>query len=100
MGVNTAVNACDPTASAEVDVVVDAMPSETVTGAPRVVAPSMNCTVPEAVEGVTAAIRVTGAPWAMADGVSAALATCTAVARGTSGLLGSAVTLDCVGLGT
>src|ERR1700709_470451 len=94
VGMNTAVSACDPTTSAEVEVVADAMPLVTVAGVPKGVVPSMNCTVPTATGGVTAAISVTGAPWAIADGVSAALATCTAVAWATSELLAGAAPLD------
>jgi hypothetical protein len=60
VGMNTAVSWCPPTAN--VDVVVDATPLLTITGLPRLMAPSLNWTVPAAVAGVTAAISVTGVP--------------------------------------
>ena len=56
-GVNTAVNWCAP--AANVDVVPDAVPLLTITGLPRLVAPSLNCTVPVAVAVVTVALSVT-----------------------------------------
>ncbi len=57
-GPNTAVSRCDPPDN--VDVVADAVPLETVTGIPRSVAPSLNCTLPAATDGVTDAVNVTG----------------------------------------
>jgi hypothetical protein len=58
--VNTAVNWCAPTAN--VDVVPDAAPLLTITGFPRLAIPSLNCTVPVAVVGVTVANSDTGVP--------------------------------------
>src|SRR5947209_5877847 len=57
-GMNTAVSECDPTASA-VDG-ADAMPLLTGTRTPRLVAASLNCTLPIAVAGETVAVKVTG----------------------------------------
>jgi hypothetical protein len=59
VGVNTAVNWCDPTASIGAD--PTAVPLLTVTGLPRLAVPSLNCTVPAAA-GVTVAVNVTGLP--------------------------------------
>ena len=64
-GANTAVSERDPTAN--VDVVPDAVPLLTATGLPRLVVPSLNCTVPVAVAGVIVAVSVTGVPWATGD---------------------------------
>src|SRR5882672_4026792 len=58
--VNTAVSECVPTVSAEV--LVAAVPPETVTGLPRLLAPSLNCTEPAAEDGVTVAVSVTEVP--------------------------------------
>ena len=55
LGVKTAFSVCAPTAS--VASVVAAVPPVTVTGEPMLVAPSSNCTVPEAV-GLTVAVKV------------------------------------------
>jgi hypothetical protein len=60
VGVNTAVNWCDPTVN--VMVVCDALPLLTATAVPTLVAPSRNCTVPAAAVGVTAAFSVTVLP--------------------------------------
>jgi hypothetical protein len=60
VGVNTAVSWCGP--AIKVDVDPEAPPLLTVTGLPRVVAPSLNCTLPTAVAGVIVAVSVTGAP--------------------------------------
>jgi hypothetical protein len=60
LGVNTAVSWCDPTVN--VDVIPDAAPLLTITGLPRLVVPSLNCTVPAAIAGVIAAVSVTGLP--------------------------------------
>ena len=60
VGVNTAISWCDP--AANVDVVTDAAPLVTVSGVPRLVVPSLNCTVPAAFAGVIAAVSVTGVP--------------------------------------
>lgn len=70
VGVNTAVSWCGPIASS--DVVPDATPLPTITGLPRSVAPSLNCTVPTAVAGVTVAVSVTGVFWATGEGGEAA----------------------------
>ena len=59
LGVKTAFSVCAPTASAAS--VVDAVPPLTVTGEPMLVAPSKNCTVPEAV-GLTVAVKVRFVP--------------------------------------
>jgi len=59
-GVKTALRLWVPTVSELVDVV--ATPPETVTGAPMFAAPSLNCTVPVAVEGATVAVRFTVVP--------------------------------------
>lgn len=61
---NTAVRECEPTVNA--DVLPDALPLLTRTGLPRVVIPSLNCTVPPAI-GVTVAVSATGAPGATGD---------------------------------
>src|SRR5918997_2126211 len=62
-GVNTAVKWCGPGANIDVD--PDAVPLVlTGTGAPMLVVPSMNCTVPTAVDGVMVAVSITGVPWA------------------------------------
>jgi hypothetical protein len=53
VGMNTAVNWCAPTANE--DVVPDAAPLLTITGLPRLVTPSLNCTVPVAAAGLTVA---------------------------------------------
>jgi len=66
LGVNTAFSGCDPTVN--VDVVPDAVPLLTITGLPRVVVPSLNCTVPAAVTGLTAAVSVRGTFGAMGEG--------------------------------
>ncbi|MGH8623755.1 MAG: hypothetical protein ACREYC_00225 [Gammaproteobacteria bacterium] len=39
------------------------MPLLTVTGLPMLAVPSLNCTVPTDVAGVTLAVSVTGVPW-------------------------------------
>src|SRR5918998_1877304 len=62
VGVNTAVNWCGP--GANIDVEPDAVPLVlTVTGSPMLVVPSLNCTVPTAVDGVMVAVSITGVPW-------------------------------------
>src|SRR5438309_602601 len=53
---------CGPVAN--IDVVCDAVPLLTLTGAPTLVDPSLNCTVPAAVGRVTLALNVTAVPWA------------------------------------
>src|SRR3979409_2442004 len=53
---------CGPVAN--IDVVCDAVPLLTVTGAPILRGPSLNCTVPAAVARVTLALNVTAVPWA------------------------------------
>ncbi len=60
VGVKTAVRLCAPAANEEV--VVWATPPETATAAPIFVAPSLNCTVPAALDGVTVAFSVTVVP--------------------------------------
>jgi hypothetical protein len=45
-------------------VVCDAVPLLTLTGAPILMGPSLNCTVPAAVGRVTLALNVTAVPWA------------------------------------
>jgi hypothetical protein len=66
VGVNIAVSRCDPTAN--LDVLPDAVPSlETVTGLPRLVTPSLNCTVPTASAGLILAVNVTRLPWATGE---------------------------------
>jgi hypothetical protein len=61
VGVNTAVMEC--VAVDNVVVAADvALPLVTVTGLPRVAVPSMNCTEPAAVFGVTVAVNVTEVP--------------------------------------
>lgn len=60
VGVNTAVSECDPTPNAVV--VPDAVPLVTLTGLPRLAVPSLNCTVPTAVAGLTATVSVTWVP--------------------------------------
>jgi hypothetical protein len=62
VGVNTAISRCDPAAS--IDVVCDALPLLTCTGAPTFMAPSLNCTVPAAGGWETVALNVTAVPWA------------------------------------
>ena len=57
---NTPLIVWVPTASE--DVVVDAVPDETVTGLPMGVEPSSNCTVPVTVEGVISAVSVSLVP--------------------------------------
>lgn len=64
-GVNTAVSWRDPTANC--DMVPDAVPFLTTAGEPRSVVPSLNCTAPAAVAGVTAAFSVTMVPWATGE---------------------------------
>src|SRR5918997_6298226 len=59
-GVNTAVSWCPPAANVDVD--ADAVPLLTITGLPRLVAPSLNCTLPGAVAGVIVALIVTSVP--------------------------------------
>jgi hypothetical protein len=59
VGVNTAVNLCDPTGNDEV--VVDAAPLVTVAGTPMLESPFLNCTLPAAI-GETAALSVTEVP--------------------------------------
>ena len=54
---NTAISECDP--AAKEDVVPNAVPLLTITGLPRLVGPSLNCTVPIAVAGVTVAVSAT-----------------------------------------
>src|SRR5947209_12785404 len=79
---NTAVSSCDPVANIDEEVVTTAVPSATVAGTPMSAVPSLNCTVPTNVDGVTAAISVTGAPCATVESgkvVSAALVARTAV---------------------
>ena len=61
LGVNTAISRCDPAAS--VGVLPEATPLETVTGPPRLVVPSLNCTMPTAAAGVIVAVNVTRVPW-------------------------------------
>jgi hypothetical protein len=58
--VNVAVSERDPAGKA--DVVPDAVPLLAITGGPRLVAPSLNCTVPSAAAGVTVAVSTTGVP--------------------------------------
>ena len=60
VGMNTAVSWCPPTAN--VEVVAEATPLLTIAGLPRLMVPSLNCTEPTAVAGLTAAISVTGVP--------------------------------------
>jgi len=60
LGVNTALNERWPATNVEVN--PDAMPLLTNTGRPMLVIPSLNCTVPSAVAGETAAVSVTGVP--------------------------------------
>ena len=63
---NTAVSERDPRTNVEVEPA--AVPLVlTVTGAPRSVDPSLNCTVPTAVDGVIVAVNVTRAPWATGE---------------------------------
>lgn len=64
-GVNAAVSWCGPAIKDEMD--PEAMPLLTVTRLPRLVAPSLNCTVPVAVAGVIVAVSVTGAPCATGE---------------------------------
>jgi hypothetical protein len=61
VGINTAVSWWPPTANVDVDPV--ATPLLTTIGLPRLNVPSLNCTVPTTVAGVTVAIRVTVVPW-------------------------------------
>jgi hypothetical protein len=61
VGINTAVSWWPPTANVDVDPV--ATPLLTTMGLPRLNVPSLNCTVPTAVAGITVAIRVTVVPW-------------------------------------
>jgi hypothetical protein len=56
---NTAVNGCVPTANV---VFVDAVPLARGAAVPTLAAPSLNCTVPAAVDGVTVAVNVSGEP--------------------------------------
>jgi hypothetical protein len=81
-GVNTAVSGCDPTVN--VDVVPDAVPLVTITGLPRVVVPSLNCTVPAAVTGVTVAVSVRGTFGAMGESGDVASAVLVAGAPATT----------------
>ncbi len=61
----TAVMLCVPADKDEVARV--AVPLLNVTGKPRLLPPSLNCTVPVAVPGVTVAVKVTG--WPKTDGL-------------------------------
>lgn len=63
-GVNSAISECDPAVNE--DVLPDAVPLLTRTGPPRLVIPSLNCTVPTAA-GVTAAVSATGVPCMTGD---------------------------------
>jgi hypothetical protein len=62
--VNTAISECDP--EVKDDVLPDAVPLLTCTGLPRLVLPSLNCTVP-ATTGLTVAVSVIGVPGATED---------------------------------
>lgn len=64
VGVNTAVSECDPGPNVEMDPL--AMPLVTGTRSPRLVVPSLNCTLPAAA-GVTVAVSVTAAFWATGE---------------------------------
>ena len=79
---NTAVSECDPRAN--VEVVPDAVPLLTGTGAPRSVVASLNCTVPAAVDGVMVAVRVTRVPWATGETGDTASAVVVAVGAAAS----------------
>ncbi len=60
MPVKTAFNVRLPTG--RVDVLIEAVPPLTATGAPMVVEPFSNCTVPVAADGVTVALSWTDVP--------------------------------------
>lgn len=60
VGVNIALSECDPAVSDVVEKL--AMPLATVTGLPMLVVPSLNWTVPTAVDGLTVAFSATEAP--------------------------------------
>ena len=79
---NTAVNWWDPGVNIAVDPA--AVPLVlTGTAAPMSVVPSLNCTVPTAVDGVIVAVRITGEPWAaieVGDVVSTVLVAVAALA--------------------
>jgi hypothetical protein len=63
-GTNIAVSECDPMANLEVN--ADAVPFRTMFLL-RLVLPSLNCTMPVAVAGVTVAVNATGLPWWSGD---------------------------------
>lgn len=56
-GVNTTARKWDPGAREEM--LPDAVPLLTITGAPKLLAPSLNCTVPGAAAGVIVAVSAT-----------------------------------------
>src|SRR5918997_1440232 len=78
-GVNTAVNWFGPGANIDVD--PDAVPLVlTGTGSPMLVVPSMNCTVPTAVDGVMVGVSTTGGRWVTMAGGDVVSAVFVAVA--------------------
>jgi hypothetical protein len=87
VGVNTAVNWCDPTDSVDVD--VDAVPLLTATRSPMLVLPSLNCIVPVAADGLSVAVSVTVLPWVTGDAAEVLTVTfvgvAPAMAKGTAG---------------
>ena len=84
VGMNVAVRERWPAARVEVD--PDAEPLVTITGLPRLVVASLNCTVPVAVAGVIVAVSVTGVPGAAWPGGEMASAVLVATAPGTTNI--------------